>query len=76
MNSGIFIGVRIGGERVGAEVLLDIALGAEEAFLFAAPQGDADGAARMDVERFEDAHGFHGDDRAGAVVGGAGAGDP
>jgi hypothetical protein len=36
----------------------------------------SDGAAGVDVERFEDADGFHGDDGARAVIGGAGAGDP
>ena len=57
-------------------MFLDIAARAEEAFFFAGPQGDADGAARLDVEGGEDAHDFHGDDRACAVVGSAGAGDP
>jgi hypothetical protein len=57
-------------------VLLHVAFGAEDALLFARPQADADGAARLDVERLEDAHHFHRDDGARAVVGGAGAGDP
>ena len=60
----------------GAEVLLHVALRAVEPLLFAGPQGDADGAARLEVERLEDADGLHGDDGAGTVVGGSGAGDP
>src|SRR5581483_7590777 len=60
----------------GAEVVSAVALGAEEALFFAGPEGDADGAARVDVKRLEDADGFHGDDGARAVIGGAGAGDP
>ena len=43
----------------------------EQSFFFAAPQPDADGAARLDVERFQNADGFHHDNRSGAVVGGA-----
>jgi len=57
-------------------MFLDIAAAAEEAFFFAGPQGNANGAARLDVERGEDAHDFHGDDRARAIVGSAGASDP
>jgi hypothetical protein len=57
-------------------VFFDVAARAEEAFFFAGPQSDADGAAGLDVERGEDAHDFHGDDGACAVVGSAGAGDP
>ena len=49
---------------------------AEQPFLLAAPEGDADGAARLDVERLQDAHGLHGHRRPGRVVGGAGAGVP
>ena len=60
----------------GAEVLLDVAEGAEEAFFFAGPEGDADGAFGLDVESLEDAHGLHGDDGAGSIVRGSGAGDP
>ena len=62
--------------RTRTEMMLDVTLRAEQAFFFAAPQADADGAARLDVERFQDADGFHHDDGAGAVVGGSGAGVP
>ena len=55
---------------------MHVALRSEQSLLFAGPQRDANGAARLDVERLQDAHGFHGDDGAGAVVGCAGAGDP
>src|SRR6202012_2849544 len=65
---------RVGGERVGAEVVPHVALRTKKALLFAAPQRDADGAAWMDVERFEDADGFHRDDRARAIVRGASCG--
>ncbi len=57
-------------------MLFDVALRAEEAFFFTAPQADADGAAGHDADGFQDADGFHHDDGAGAVVGGAGAGVP
>ena len=57
-------------------MLVDVALGAEDALLFAGPESDANGAAWLEVEGFEDADGLHGDDGACAVVGGAGAGDP
>jgi hypothetical protein len=50
-------------------MLLHVALRSEQAFFLAAPQADANGAARLDVQRFQDAHGFHHDDGAGAVVG-------
>ena len=46
---------------------------AEQAFLFAAPQGHANGAVHLQVERFQNAHGFHRDRAARAVIGGAGA---
>ena len=62
--------------RTRAEMLFDITLRAEQAFFFAAPQADADGAAGLDVERFQNAHGFHHDDGACAVVGRARAGVP
>ena len=58
------------------EVLLDVGLGAEQAFLFPAPQCDADGAIHVQVEGFEDAHGFDHDGAAGGVVGGSGAAVP
>ena len=57
-------------------MLFDVSLRTEQSFFFAAPQADANGAARLDVERFQDADGFHHHDRSGAVVGGAGAGVP
>jgi hypothetical protein len=57
-------------------MMFDVTLRAEQPFFFAAPQADADGAAGLDVERFQDAHGFHHDDGSGAVVGGSGAGVP
>ena len=57
-------------------MLRRVALRTEQTLLFAGPEGDANGAARLDVERLQDADGFHGHDGAGAIVGGAGAGDP
>ena len=48
----------------------------EQAFFFAAPQADADGAAGLDVQGFQDANGLHHDNRSGAVIGGSGAGVP
>ncbi len=54
----------------------DVTLGAEEALFFAGPQCDADGAAGMEVEGFDDADGFHHGRAAGGVVGCAGAGVP
>ena len=59
-----------------AEMLLDITLRAKQSFFFAAPQTNADGAARMDVEGFQNANRFHHHDGARAVVGGSGAGVP
>src|ERR1019366_7302465 len=61
--------------RTRAKVLLDVALRAEQAFFFAAPQADANGAAGLDVEGFQDANGFHHDDGARAVVGAGDFGD-
>ena len=43
------------------EVLLDVGGGTIDSFLFAAPEGDADGAGHGLVEGGEDAYGFHGD---------------
>src|SRR5271165_7611646 len=37
--------------RAGAEMVLNIALRAEKPLFFAAPEADADGAARLDIER-------------------------
>ena len=71
------LGSALGGSWNVAEVLFDVALGAEEALLFAGPEGDADGTPGLDIaKRLKDAHGFHGDDGAGSVVGGSGGGDP
>jgi hypothetical protein len=64
------------GNRRGSKMLLYVALRAKESLFFAGPQGDANGAARLDVKRLQNAHRFHGNDGAGAVVGGSGAGDP
>src|SRR6185437_147056 len=60
----------------GAEVILHVAQRAVEALLFTGPEGNSDRPARLEVQRLEDADGLHRDDRAGAVVGGSGAGDP
>ena len=59
-----------------AEVLLDVGERAEQAFLFAAPQRDADRAPRLDADGLQDAGGFHHDRAADRVVGGAGRGVP
>src|SRR5690242_20798998 len=52
-----------------AEVLLDVGLGAEQALLFAAPQGNPHGAVEFEIERLEDAHDFNHDGAAGGVIG-------
>ena len=57
-------------------MVVNVSARAAEAFLFAGPEGDANGALRLDVEGFEDADGFHRHDGACTVVGCAGAGDP
>ena len=57
-------------------MLLDVSLGAEQALLLSSPKRDADGAARFDVERLQDAHCFHRHHGARSVVGRAGPCDP
>jgi hypothetical protein len=57
-------------------MVADVGAGAEDALLLAGPESDADGAAGLDAESLENAHGLHGDDGACAVVRCAGAGDP
>src|SRR6202000_1815273 len=64
------------GQRGRAEVLLDVALRTEEALFFAGPESNADRAARLDAQRLENAHSFHGDDGSRAIVGCASACDP
>ena len=49
-------------------VVRDVGTGAEEALLFTTPQSDSDRAARLHVDRLQDAHGFHHDGRAGRVI--------
>jgi hypothetical protein len=49
---------------------------AEQSLLFAAPERDADGAARLESGGVEDAQHFHHRRRAGGVVGGAGRAVP
>src|SRR5690606_18078879 len=66
----------VGRLRVRGEVLGDVVGRADQALLLAAPQRDADGAARLGADRLEDAHGLHHHRDAGAVVGGAGGGVP
>ena len=60
----------------GAEVLFDVGLRTEQPFLLARPERDADGAARLEPERLDDARGLHHHGRADRVVGGAGGGVP
>src|SRR2546425_9495521 len=43
----------------------------QQAFLFAAPQGDANGAPRLQIQGLQNSHRFHGHRHTGAVVGGA-----
>ncbi len=62
--------------RARAEVLLHVELRAEQALLFARPQADANRAARLGVDSFQNAHGFHHHDGSRSVVGGAGTGVP
>src|SRR5207244_1669942 len=75
-RGGKVLFVRIGRLGTAGEVLGDVGARPEEAFLLAAPERDADGALRRDADGLEDAHRFHRRDRAGAVVGGAGAAVP
>ena len=49
---------------------------AEQSFFLAAPQGDANSAARLHADGLQNANGFHGDGAAGGVVGGSGAAVP
>ena len=57
-------------------MLSAVALRSEQSLFFAGPERDADGATRLDSERFQDAHGFHRYDGSCSVIGGAGSGDP
>ena len=57
-------------------MVFDIGDGAEQALLFAAPQGDADGTVQLHIKRFQDAHRLDGHTRSGAVIGRAGAAVP
>ena len=57
-------------------MLVGVSLAAEEAFLFARPERDANRAARLGFERGENAHDLERDDGACAVIGRAGPGDP
>ncbi len=54
-------------------MLLHVGRRTQQSFFFAAPQRHADGAVHLQVERFQNAHHFHGHGAACAVVGGAGA---
>ena len=60
----------IGRSRGGCrpEVNRTIALGTEDAFFFACPQCDADGAARFHVQRLENAHRLHGHHGSSTIV--------
>src|SRR6185437_13196079 len=57
--------ILMGGEQLHgsgvAKGLLYVAAAAEQAFLFAAPERDADGTPWMDIQRLEDADRFHHD---------------
>ena len=55
--------------RTRAEVLLHIVLRSQQALLFPAPQPDANGAPRLDIERLQYTNGFHHHDRSSAIVG-------
>src|SRR5437868_726377 len=58
------------GERwTRTEMVHYVPLGAEQTLFFAAPQPDANGAARFNTECLENANRFHHHDRSGAVVG-------
>src|SRR3569623_3129754 len=58
------------------DVAVDIVERAEQALLLPFPQCETDGPLRPDAELAEDARGFHDDDAARAVVGGAITGVP
>ena len=81
--AGAVVGVEIGGElarapasasssSTSAEVLAHVGARAEQALFFAAPERDADRAARPGADRFQDPQRFHHRRAAGRVVGGAG----
>src|ERR1700733_7609833 len=57
-------------------MLAYIAKRAEFTLLFARPQSDTNGSARLYMQRVKDAHGFHGDNHASAIVGSSCAGGP
>src|SRR2546423_12898954 len=59
-----------------SKMLCDVCARAKQSFLFAAPQGDANGATRLQPQCLNDAHGFHCDRDAGAIVSSARAGVP
>src|SRR5690606_14995518 len=67
---------RIGGLRIRGEGTRNVVGRTDQALLLTAPQRDADGAARLDADLLEDAHGLHHHRHAGAVVGRAAAGVP
>src|SRR6202030_1841317 len=60
----------------GGEMPRDVAAGAEDALFLASPERGADGAAGLEGEGPQNAHGCERDDGASAIVGGPGAGDP
>ena len=69
-GEAVVLGRGLHGRRVG-KVVLDIGRRAEQPFFFAAPERHAHGAVHFQVERFQNAHHFHGHGGAGAVIGGA-----
>ena len=54
----------------------DVSARSEQTLLFTRPEADADGAARFDAERLQDAHGFHANGTTGGVIRGAGSAVP
>src|SRR5262249_24601703 len=54
-------------------MLVDVSARSDQSLLFAAPQSDADRAARLDAERLNDPHDLHRDSRSRAIVRGAGS---
>ena len=54
-------------------MLRHVGFGTERPLFLPGPEGDADGAARLEVQRLENAHGLHQHGRTGGVVGRTGS---
>src|SRR5665213_179144 len=66
------------GLHVGAihKMFFDVGGGSTRPLFFAGPESEAHGALHREVQSFQDAHHFHGNDGAGRVIGCTGAAGP